>query len=147
MKMIEEVAAEYFDKGFNCAESTLLALADYFKINNTLVPAVASGFGGGIGRYGEVCGAVSGAVMALGAVHGRNRTQGQDQELKEKMNGLVQEFLKKFKERYGSLKCIDLSGCDLLSDEGRVKYKNENVHKNICYNLVKFAVIEAGKLV
>ena len=49
MKMIEEVAAEYFDKGFNCAESALLALADYFKINSTLVPAVASGFGGGIG--------------------------------------------------------------------------------------------------
>lgn len=146
MENIEEAAAAFFNEGFNCAESTLLALADYAKIESNLIPKLASGFGGGLGRYGETCGAVTGAVMAIGAVHGRAKTEGSNQEAKEKIYSLVQIFLNKFKKKYGSLKCIDLSGCNMLTPEGLEKFKNENVHANICSGLVMFAVSEALKL-
>ena len=142
---IGKSSKDYFMEGSNCSESTLLGISEAIGIKCKFIPQIASGFGGGLGRHGEVCGAISGSVMAIGLVYGRKDTK--DREAKEKIYGIVDEYLKKFKEKYGTLSCRELIGCDMLTPEGLKKIKDEKVHVNICAPIVEFAEREALKLI
>jgi len=73
-KNIENAAQDakaLFSSGFNCAESSLLSVCKAIGINSDAIPKIATGFGGGVSRYGSICGALSGALMALGMAEGR----------------------------------------------------------------------------
>lgn len=144
---IEKISADYFNSGFNCAESVLLGIAKVKKIKNKCIPKIASGFGGGLGRHGEVCGAITGAVMAIGLKYGRSEKEGKNKEAKENIYKIVDSFLKSFEKEFKNTRCIDLIGCDMLTPEGLQKIKDENIHINICTKLVKFAAREAIKLI
>jgi len=71
--LVKERARKNFSKGFNCAECVLEAVLEYV---DTGLPGdvlkLATGLGGGVGLYGDSCGAITGAVLAVGAVHGRS---------------------------------------------------------------------------
>ena len=67
MSNIKEKALEYHAAGFNCAQSVLAACNEYTGLDDSAALAISAGFGGGL-RSGEICGAISGAVMALGLV-------------------------------------------------------------------------------
>ncbi len=136
---------DHFMEGSNCSESTLLGISESLGKNCKFIPQIASGFGGGFGRHGEVCGAISGAVMAIGLVHGRKDPK--DSEGKEKIYGIIDEYLKIFTEKYGTLNCRNLTGCDMLTPEGLKKIRDEKVHVNICAPIVEFAEREALKLI
>jgi len=74
-----ERARENFSSGYNCGECVVEAVLA--TIETDLPPHVwklATGFGGGIGLSGDTCGALIGAVLAVGAVHGRSRLPGGD---------------------------------------------------------------------
>src|SRR4030066_652072 len=89
-KTAGEKAEENFKIGFNCAESVLKSLADEMGIECSCIPKIATGFGAGLGRHGEICGAITGAVMALGLKYGRADTK--DPEGKEKDYSIVYGF-------------------------------------------------------
>jgi C_GCAxxG_C_C family probable redox protein len=144
---IEKIAADYFNSGFNCSESVLLSIAKVKKIKNKYIPKVASGFGGGLGRHGETCGVITGAVMAIGLKYGRSETEGKDREAKENIYKIVDGFIKSFEKEFKNTRCIDLIGCNMLTPEGLQKIKDENIHVNICTKLVEFAAREAIKLI
>ena len=143
-KKTGEKAVAYFNEGFNCAESTLLALADFLEIECKYFPKVAGGFGGGIGKHGEICGALSGAIMALGIVFGREEAR--DREGKDNMYNKTDRFIQKVKKEFGYTRCRDLTGCDMLTPEGQKRMKEQNIHDKICSKLVAFGVEEASKL-
>ena len=84
----------------NCAQSVIGALNEYTGLELDKCISVASGFGGGIG-CGEVCGAVSGAVMTIGLKY-------YDKSDKSAVKGNTAEFIKIFKEKYGSIRCCEL---------------------------------------
>ncbi|UCC33999.1 MAG: C-GCAxxG-C-C family protein, partial [Candidatus Bathyarchaeota archaeon] len=65
-----ENAASYFKEGYNCAQSVLLAMQEFWNIGNPVEPKVASAFGGGVGRRGSLCGALTGGVIAIGLKYG-----------------------------------------------------------------------------
>lgn len=69
----EDEAKRLFDNGFNCAESVLLATSHekFAQSIGGIIPRIATGFGGGIARNGDVCGALTGGVMAIGLALGR----------------------------------------------------------------------------
>jgi len=73
IQVIKERARKNFSKGYNCAECVLEAV---LASGLTAVPKealkLATGLGGGVGLYGDTCGAIAGAVLAVGAVHGRS---------------------------------------------------------------------------
>jgi C_GCAxxG_C_C family probable redox protein len=124
-------AIEYFDSGFNCAESVLLASVG--KQQN--VPRVATGFGGGMGRMGEVCGALTGALMALGVKGGRDEP---DAEKRDHLYVITRELFAEFGRKFGSTLCVKLTGCNLLSEEGKKKFSDEKIHNTKCHNFVTF---------
>lgn len=68
-----ERARELFSSGFYWAESVLLAVAEALDIQSDIFPKIAPGFCSGIARSGGQCGALSGAIMGLGLITGRNK--------------------------------------------------------------------------
>ena len=136
-KTVGEKAKENFKIGFNCAESVLKSLTEEMGIECSGIPKIATGFGAGLGRHGEICGAITGAVMALGLTYGRSDTK--DPEAKENAYAIVDGFIKAFESKFKNVRCIDLTDCNMLTSEGLQKAKDDNVHKNVCTDLVVFA--------
>jgi beta-N-acetylhexosaminidase len=96
--------------GYNCAESVLGAVAEAAGMAQPPL-RLATGFGGGIGRTGDVCGAVTGAVMALGWARGRDDAS--DKEGYARLSQVVRQLLADFRAAHGHLNCSPLTGYDL----------------------------------
>ena len=115
-KRVEEKAKEMFGAdGLFCAESVLTAVADEASIISPLIPRIATGFCGGIARTRGMCGAVTGGIMALGILYGRDNAEQSYETVYEK----VQHFLQAFEEEYRSINCFELTGFDLSKEEER----------------------------
>ena len=106
-----------------------------YKIENELIPKIASYFGGGIGNTGSVCGAVSGAIMAIGIV----RKQSTSLEEWMETAKVAQEFRKRFEEEMGNLNCRDLTGLDLGSEVDAEKLMNSEIPMTVCFPAVAHA--------
>jgi C_GCAxxG_C_C family probable redox protein len=102
------------------------------------IPRIASGLGGGVGRQGEVCGALTGGVLAVGLVHGRDRTE--ETEAKNAVHAKAGQFVRRFAEVNGALRCRDLIGLDVSSEEGVQEYYARNLLEERCLGIVGNAV-------
>jgi C_GCAxxG_C_C family probable redox protein len=127
-------AEDFFKEGFNCAQSVFAVVAPQYGIPRETAFKIASPFGGGIAHRGGICGAVTGALLALGLAHGA-ATPAE----KEATYRLANEFMRRFEERHGSVTCRDLLGCDISTPEGSQAAKDRNVFAEICFPLVKDA--------
>lgn len=103
-----EKAENLFLSGCNCAQAVLVAYCDRTGMTEEQAMMIASGFGGGMGRMREVCGAVSGALMVLGCLYGY-REPGQEQ-LKAAHYAIVQDLAAKFRAQHGTIICRELLG-------------------------------------
>lgn len=133
----KEYALSKFPSDYNCAQSVLRAFAGDFGTEEDEIVKIASGFGSGIAT-GQICGAVTGAVMAIGLYTSEisDRT-----ERKNKTYGLVREFLKRFEEKNGSTECKTLLGYTVTNPE-IVKCLPEDMQpKNACRPFVESAVL------
>ncbi len=130
-----EAAAAFFDAGNNCAESVLRTFAADLgvEVEAAVVP-LATGFGGGMGRQGDVCGALSGAVMALGLAFGR--VTGDDREAKERCYAKVALLRERFASACGDLDCRDLTGVDLQTEAGREAAREPAIRQDVCRRCV-----------
>ncbi len=102
----------------------------------------ASGFCGGVGGWGSVCGAMSGAVIGLDLLYGTegNETPEQFQEKRAKLRDLTQEFMKAFQDEWGSVNCKDLLGVDRLTEEGKRLYEEKSARDEFrCSEYVPWA--------
>ncbi|MDR2551774.1 MAG: C-GCAxxG-C-C family protein [Treponema sp.] len=107
-----ESALEGFNRGFNCAQAVLSAFAGDLGMDRETAMRIASGFGAGLGRKREICGAVSGAVMVLGLARGGGETPEKVKENNREIYRKIQEITGPFAEEKGSLICMDLlKGC------------------------------------
>ncbi len=104
----EERARENFLKGYNCAQAVLLAFEDKLglDIDTETLARLASPFGGGMGRMREVCGAVSGMLMADGFLRGYSAAEATDE--KTETYARVQRLAARFREECGSIICRDI---------------------------------------
>jgi C_GCAxxG_C_C family probable redox protein len=133
-----EKAANYFKRDYNCAESVLLTMQEYYGIRrNTLIPKVATAFGGGIGGRGSLCGALTGAIMAIGLKHGTDKTVLTE---KGKAYEIALKFYDRFVKEWGSPFCRELIGYDLTNPEELKRLRKSNVHEEKCSHFVKKAV-------
>lgn len=97
-----KAAESFFRSGYNCSQSVALAFCDEMKMEQVDVARLTIGFGGGIGRMREVCGAVSGMAFVLSALYG-------DDE-KGSVYALIQKGAEKFRKENGSIVCRELLG-------------------------------------
>lgn len=142
---VKQAAVEHFASGFNCAEAVLLAIAQALNLDTKQIPAIATGFGAGIGRCGEVCGALSGAVMALGLRHGRSTPD--DARAKDALYAKTDELLQAFQEEFGDIRCLSLTGCNFRTPEGTARFRELGLHKTLCPQFVAFAAEYACRMI
>jgi C_GCAxxG_C_C family probable redox protein len=132
-----EKAATRFLEGYNCAQSVLLTMFEHWNGENELIPKIATAFGGGIGRCGSVCGALTGGVMALGIKYGTNEPS---LEKRLKVYKLAQKFFKRFEKHHGSVLCRELIGYDLSVPEELEEARKARIFEEKCVNFVRKAV-------
>jgi C_GCAxxG_C_C family probable redox protein len=124
--------------GGNCAQAVLGAFSEETGLERVAALKIASGFGAGLARSQEVCGAVTGAVMVIGMRHGQERPE--DKEAKEKAYALTRELLARFRAEFGSCLCRELLQVDLLTAEGQQQYQERDLGARVCHPCVRGAV-------
>jgi C_GCAxxG_C_C family probable redox protein len=129
-----QIALTRFSQGFSCSQSVFSAFAAQFGIAEDLALKIASPFGGGVARQGEVCGAVTGALMVIALKHGTITP-----ENKEEIYKISQEFIHRFEEKHGSIVCRKLVGFDISISEEFQKAREKKVFEKNCPGLVKDA--------
>jgi C_GCAxxG_C_C family probable redox protein len=142
--MLSENAVERFQEGYNCAQSVLLTMFQHWNDDRSnLIPKIATGFGGGIGRCGSVCGALAGGVMALGVKYGTNEPL-LDERLKS--YELAQKLYKQFEKHHGSVFCRELIGYDLSKPKELEEARKVNVFREKCDDFIRKTVETLVKL-
>ena len=129
-----EKAKGIFLEGFACSQAVLTAFCEELGMDKNIALKLADGFGGGMGRLGHTCGAVTGASMVISLKYGR--TSAADAEAKQKTNALIREFIKRFTERNKTILCRELTGCDISTDEGYKQATGKDVFKTLCPKFV-----------
>ena len=108
-------AVACLDGGFNCSQAILSTYCEEFGLDKKTALKISCGFGGGMGRLQETCGAVSAAYLLIGLKHGKYLKD--DTAAREKTYALVREFAKLFEERNKTTSCRELLGVDMVKDD------------------------------
>lgn len=135
-----EKANQLFAAGYSCSQAVLAAHAERYNLPDAVAFKLSAAFGGGMGRQGEVCGAVSGALMVIGLENGH--TLPDDKTAKEHTYELTRQFCAEFSRRTGGLHCNELLGCQIDTPEGLRQAQEKNMFKTVCPGLVA----EASKI-
>jgi C_GCAxxG_C_C family probable redox protein len=139
---LRQSAEALWAEGFFCAESVLLAVTRDQGIESDLLPAVASAFCSGQARTCGQCGALNGALMALGAVLGR-RTH---QDSTDRVYAAAKRLVREFEGEFGSRSCQDLlDGCDLGTPQGQAMFR-ERGFQGRCREFTVRAAEMAGRI-
>ncbi len=133
----KEKAREIFKSGYNCSQAVVLAFADVMGMDEMMATKLSSSFGGGMGRLREVCGAVSGCFMVLGAMLGSDDPC--DHDAKMKHYAIIQEAAAMFKEENGSYICRELLGLEGASIPVPEKRTEEYYKRRPCDEYVAIA--------
>jgi len=143
---LEEVATRNLNSGLSGAESVLSAVTNELggarEGADQVIPRVAMGFGGGISRNGDVCGALIGGVMAISLGLGPNTPE----KSRESCYQAVDQFYNDFRTRFGSCKCRELTNANLKTQEGNKAYIAE-VHADVCNPIVAWAAKRAYDII
>jgi C_GCAxxG_C_C family probable redox protein len=122
----------------NCAQAVLGSFAPELGLEGGLALRLTQGFGSGMGRSGNTCGAATGAFMVLGLAHKIDPAN--PRESLEKTYALVQEFSWRFVARHGTLVCRELINYDLSRPESLAAARQNQVFVTVCPNFVKSSV-------
>ena len=143
---LEQEAKRNFNSGYNCAESVLLTVSKKLNLARcnvaSIIPKIATGFGGGFARNGDICGALSGGIMAISLVLGRDKPD----ESRDPCYGAVDQFYRDFEKTFGACRCRELTGVDLRTREGSEVYQ-ARIHKDRCNPIVAWAANKAYQII
>jgi len=133
----KEKAGDYFSQKLHCSQAVLAAFADDCGISEEQALKLGSCFGSGM-RKGEVCGAVTGALMDLGLLYGQKKPE--DLVGRQSSNEVNDLMMDRFKEKCGSYLCNDLLGCDISTKEGVQFCMDNKLFTEFCPKMVAAAV-------
>ncbi len=133
-----DTALECFDKGFVCSQAVLSAFADQYGLDRDKALKLATAFGGGVACTAQMCGAVSGALMVIGLVHGR--TDVEDKGAKEKTYQQSLELIGKLENRFGSIVCEKILGVNISTEEGMNQATETKLFETTCRDCIKYTV-------
>ena len=148
-QLLDQKVDHYMELSHHCAQSSFLALSEQFGLgNDDMVKALTPI--PGIAERGETCGAVSGALLALGMVFGKNSItdwQGYRDSLKP-----ANEFCDRFEKELGSLRCRNIVDSefgmklDLRKEDDLQKFQEAGA-THTCSRVVRTAVRIAADLI
>ncbi len=129
-----EEAKKQLEKGFSCAPAVFATYSQQLGLEKELALKIGCGFGGGIGRMGRTCGAVTGAIMVIGLKHGQVNLS--DEKSRQETHRLAKEFIGRFTALHGSTECRELIGYDLSNARELKSARDSGVFRTKCAGLV-----------
>jgi len=138
--MIEKRAGDavaLYSRGYSCSMAIFSAYAPGLGLDVETAASIASPFGAGISLTGEICGAVSGALMVIGLAQRKEDIR--DGPSREEVYELSRRFIAEFSARNGSVMCTDLVGYDLSQEEQYRQAREQKVFSARCPKLVRDA--------
>lgn len=123
-------ALSYFEEGYACSQSVLLAYAEQLDLNENSARLISSTFGGGMGRLRQKCGAVTGGFMVLGLAYGNSDPKDMDTKLAAYKK--VRELNHLFEDIHGTSICAEL----LKKHATEADVAERKHHKIICRKVV-----------
>ena len=131
-----EKAKDLFGRKFHCSQAVFAAFAEGLGITEKQALKIGACLGSGM-RKGEVCGACTGALLALGLKFGQ--ADESDIQSRLKTNEVTDRFLAEFKKENGSYMCKELLGCDLSTEEGIKATLEKKLFTEFCPKMVESA--------
>jgi C_GCAxxG_C_C family probable redox protein len=125
-----------FREGFNCSQALLSTYGEQFGLDRELALKIANVFGAGMGM-GEICGAVTGAFMIIGAKYGKSKAD--DQQSSDRACGIADDLVNKFILRNRSIVCRELLGYDISTPDGMKLIREQELLKTLCPKFVQDA--------
>ena len=144
MMKSEEQIAKDFGCGFDCAMQVAAELAPEVGLTKEQGLKMAACLGIGA-MQGSLCGAVTGALMAIGYKFG-NTVSG-DMATKGACLAKRGEFYERFQKEFGSLTCPELLNLDLRKPEDMETAKKRGLFETFCPKVCKFAIITATDII
>lgn len=129
-----EIAQHNADIGHNCCQSVFLAFCEEFGLDPVVGLKLSGGLGAGFSRRGEVCGAVSGAIMALGLQQGFYDPA--DPESKAAFVKKTRAFMDAFEAKHGTIICRELLNFDISTEENYARAVNEGIFAGVCRDVI-----------
>jgi C_GCAxxG_C_C family probable redox protein len=114
-------------------------------INQDCIPRIATGFGGGIGKQGEICGAVSGGIILVGLAAGRMSSE--DKHAKETAYRNASNLISRFKQNFGAFRCTDLLELDIGEPSQLENYRSMNLKEMVCSRAVETSLMIVLELI
>jgi C_GCAxxG_C_C family probable redox protein len=130
-------AVTAFRWGYSCSMAIFSAYAPAFGLDVETAARIASPFGAGISKTGEICGAVSGALMVIGLSQELEAIR--DPSSREKVYTLAMRFIDEFTARNTSVNCTELVGYDLSDPKQYAEAREKKVFATKCSKLVRDA--------
>ena len=137
-------ALEDFKNGFTCSSVVFSAFSGELGLDCETAKKIACGYGAGISGTGNICGAVSGAIMVIGLKYGKIKSG--DDAATEKTRALVRKFIHEFTQRNGSINCTELLGYNLSKPAEYEKARENKLFVTKCPALVRDAVLVLEKI-
>jgi C_GCAxxG_C_C family probable redox protein len=126
-----------FKSGITCSSAVFSAFASELGLDDKTAKKIACGFGAGISKTGNICGAVSGAIMVIGLRYGK--AEPGDDAATEKTRARTRQFIQEFTQKNGSVSCTELLGHNLnVQDEYNAAAK-ANLFRTRCPEYVRDA--------
>ena len=133
-----------FRGGFTCSSAVFSAFSGELGLDDKTAKKIACGFGAGISKTGNICGAVPGAIMVIGLKYGK--TMQGDDTATEKTRALTRQFIKEFSAKNGSVSCTELLGYNLSNVDEYEKAREEKLFVTKCPELVRDAAAILEKI-
>jgi C_GCAxxG_C_C family probable redox protein len=143
-----EIAAGYMKSGYNCAQAIIKTYAGDVGVKGEDAVKMAAALGGGVGRNGLICGAVSGAALIIGMKYGT--TDPLNFPAKETAYNKTSELLERFRAEHKTVLCKELISYDMRNPEELRKAREAGVFQIKCPLFVATAaqilekIIDAG---
>ena len=122
-------ATEFFECGAYCSQAVLGTFCERYGLDPETAFKISCGLNSGV-RCAGTCGAVTGAVLVIGLKYGARS---------DDCNPRTEEFIRLFRERKGSVSCLDIMGCDIFTPEGNDRAIRENLFGTVCRDAVACA--------
>ena len=130
MSIYADRSEELQRAGFNCCQSLIGCMCEELGAGRDLAFRFAAEFGSGIGKSGEICGAVSGALMLIGLKYGMTDP--------DRSHTLAHEYIRRFREKHaGCIHCSELLGANPGTEEGMTHIRDHNLNDTRCRQLIR----------
>jgi C_GCAxxG_C_C family probable redox protein len=136
-----DLARSYFiteDNVYGCAETTLMVLQQAFDLPGATDSSPAMALNGGIAWSGGLCGALTGAALAVGRLAGQRVAD--HKEAKRAARGIIARLMAEFRAEFGRTNCRDLVGLDISTAEGHAAFIESQIWHTVCMEQIAFVL-------